>query len=254
MDPYQLSEKFAEKVVIVTGASRGIGFAISKIFSQNFMKVYMVSKNERRLYLAVQKLQKTTQMKNSPFPLPVDITRQDAVKRLFKTVERKESKVDILVNNAGIGVFKPFLNTSLRDLQNVINVNVVGAFLCCKEAFNIMKRQYGGCIVNIGSMASLKGYINQSIYSASKHAILGLTKVLAEEGKPHNIKVHCVCPGGVNTDMARQLSASIRPDLTPENLMDPDDIAKTILYMIGVSDKAVIDNIIIRRDASSPYF
>lgn len=254
IDYYErMSERIKDKVAIVTGASRGIGFAIAKVFTVNGMKVYMASRNKERLEKAARRIGEISALKGYPVAVQADVTYESDVKRLFDQVFQRENRLDILVNNAGTGVFKPFLETTLQDLHKVFKVNVEGAFLCCKEAFNLMKEQGEGCIVNVGSVVSLKGYPNQSVYTASKHALLGLTKVLAEEGKAYNIRVMAICPGGVRTDLAQELLA-IRPDLKPETLMDPEDVANTILYMIAFSDKASIDNIVIRRRASSPYF
>jgi len=253
VDLRDMSERVKDKVAVVTGASRGIGFAVAKVFTLNGMRVYMASRNREQLERAALEIRETSSLRGYPVAVQADVSVEADVKRLFSRVSQEEGRLDVLVNNAGTGVFKPFLETTLQDLHKVFKVNVEGVFLCCKEAFNLMKDRGGGCIVNVGSIVSLKGYPNQSVYTASKHALLGLTKVLAEEGKRYNIRVMAICPGGVRTDLARELMA-IRPDLKPETLMDPEDVANTILYMIAFSDKASIDNIVIRRRESSPYF
>jgi 3-oxoacyl-[acyl-carrier protein] reductase len=253
VDLRDMSERVKDKVAVVTGASRGIGFAVAKVFTLNGMRVYMASRNREQLERAALEIREASSLRGYPVAVQADVSVEADVKRLFSRVSQEEGRLDVLVNNAGTGVFKPFLETTLQDLHKVFKVNVEGVFLCCKEAFNLMKDRGGGCIVNVGSIVSLKGYPNQSVYTASKHALLGLTKVLAEEGKRYNIRVMAICPGGVRTDLARELMA-IRPDLKPETLMDPEDVANTILYMIAFSDKASIDNIVIRRRESSPYF
>lgn len=253
VDLRDMSERVKDKVAVVTGASRGIGFAVAKVFTLNGMRVYMASRNREQLERAALEIREASSLRGYPVAVQADVSVEADVKRLFSRISQEEGRLDVLVNNAGTGVFKPFLETTLQDLHKVFKVNVEGVFLCCKEAFNLMKDRGGGCIVNVGSIVSLKGYPNQSVYTASKHALLGLTKVLAEEGKRYNIRVMAICPGGVRTDLARELMA-IRPDLKPETLMDPEDVANTILYMIAFSDKASIDNIVIRRRESSPYF
>ncbi len=251
---YHDGKNLEGKVAIVTGASRGIGYAISKMFTLNKIKVYMISQNKRRLEEAANRIRKIDESKDLPAAFNADVKNGQEVKKMFSHVIQREGKLDILVNNAGVGVFKPFLQTTLEDFRRVFQVNVEGAFLCCKEAFNIMKKQNQGIIVNMGSIVSMVGYPNQSIYTASKHALLGLTKVLAKEGRRYNIQVVAVCPGGVRTDMAKELRETIRPDLTPESLMDPEDVANAVLFMIGSSEKAAIDNIVVRRQEASPYF
>ena len=214
----------------------------------------MISKNHIRLRNAARQIREFTHNPDYPVHLKADVTEVEKVRDVFQTVMKREKRLDILVNNAGVGVFKPFLETTLDDYRKVFKVNVEGVFIYCQEAFRIMKAQRGGCIFNIGSVASLAEYPNQSVYSSSKHALLGLTKVLALEGREQNIKVLSICPGSVDTDMTRELSASIRPDLKPGIMMKPEDVANSILYMIGFSDKAIIDNIVIRRLDASPRF
>jgi len=105
-----------------------------------------------------------------------------------------------------------------------------------------------GCIVNIASMASLKPYPNQGAYVASKHAVLGLSKVLADEMRPHGVRVTAICPGGVNTDLVR----TQRPDWEPEMLMGPDDVAQCAVYVAKLSPRAAIDVIPMRRWPAAP--
>ncbi len=240
------------KVAVVTGASRGIGFAISKKFIENGMKVYMVSRNRERLEDAARRIRGSSD-EGYPVAIPADVSNEENVKRVFSYVMERENVLDVLVNNAGVIVVKPFLETSLEDLRKVFSVNVEGTFLCSKEAFRIMREQRSGCIVNIASAAGLRGYPNQSVYVASKHAILGLTKVLAQEGKEYNIRVIAVSPAGVRTDMMKAIQP-YRPDLKPENLIEPEDVAEVVVFVVALPEKAEIDNVVIRRRAAQPYF
>jgi NAD(P)-dependent dehydrogenase (short-subunit alcohol dehydrogenase family) len=106
-----------------------------------------------------------------------------------------------------------------------------------------------GYIINIGSVVSLKGYPRQAAYTAAKHAVLGLTKSLAVEMQEHDVRVSAILPGAVYTEMARQA----RPDLDPDILMQPRDVAQSVMYLLSLSDRAHVDQIYIRRRGSSPF-
>ena len=106
-----------------------------------------------------------------------------------------------------------------------------------------------GTIINISSVVGFKGYPNQAAYTASKHALLGLTKSLAVEAQEHGIRVSAILPGGVDTEMV----AKARPDLDPKILLEPEDIAHTVLFLLSLSDRAAIDQIYIRRRSSKPF-
>lgn len=217
------------------------------------MKVYMVSRNRERIEKAAGQIREIYDKDDYPIALPADVSTEEDVKKVFSYVMEREGVLDVLVNNAGVIVAKPFLETSLEDLRRVFSVNVEGVFLCSKEAFEIMKKQRSGCIINIASAAALKAYPNQSVYVASKHAVLGLTKVLAHEGKEYNIRVVAVSPAGVRTDMIEAIQP-YRPDLKLENLMEPEDVAEVVVFVAALPEKAEIDNVVIRRRAAQPYF
>ena len=108
----------------------------------------------------------------------------------------------------------------------------------------------GGCIVNVASVVGVKGYVNQGAYSASKHALMGLTKVLAQELQPNGIRVHMVCPGGVATDLVKQA----RPDLDTSDLMTAEEVAEVILFLARQRGRGIVDQINLRRASSAPWF
>jgi len=113
----------------------------------------------------------------------------------------------------------------------------------------MMIPQRSGCIINVSSVVGIKGYPNQAAYTASKHGVMGLTKSLAVEAQPHGIRVSAVLPGGVDTDMVAQA----RPDLDRSVLLQPDDVADAVMFLLSLSDRAAIDEIYIRRRASQPF-
>ena len=128
-------------------------------------------------------------------------------------------------------------------------VNARGPYLLCRYAIKYLRRSQRAFIVNIGSVVSHKGYPDQSIYTATKHALLGLSKSLARELQPADIRVHMVCPGGVATDLV----SHARPDLDLSVLMQPEDIADAVIFLVTRRGNAVIDEINLRRAASTPW-
>ena len=147
------------------------------------------------------------------------------------------------MNNAGIGLFGEVAEVRAEDLDRMYAVNVRGTLLCCREALRLMIPARRGTIINISSVVGFKGYPNQSGYTATKHAVAGITRSLAAEAERHGIRVSMVLPGGVDTDMVRQA----RPDLDRSALMHPDDIAQAVAYLLSLSGRAAVDEIYIRR-------
>jgi 3-oxoacyl-[acyl-carrier protein] reductase len=157
--------------------------------------------------------------------------------------------LDILINNAAIGIFKDIEDLSTEDYDDIFDVNVKSVFLTCKEALKMMVPRKSGYIINISSIQGVKAYKQQSVYAASKHAVMGLTKAIAVEKQSDNIRVSAILPGGVDTDFISQA----RPDLDRSILIRPQDIAKTVLYLLSLSPQAMVDEICIRRTGAAPF-
>jgi 3-oxoacyl-[acyl-carrier protein] reductase len=164
------------------------------------------------------------------------------------TVQRF-GRLDILVNNAGMGVFGPLVDTSTEEWDRVMAVNARGPFLLCREAIPLLRQQAHSFIINITSVVGVKGYANQAAYSASKHAVMGMTRALAKEVHADGIRVHAICPGGVDTDLVRDA----RPDLDPSVLIQPEEIADLVVFLVTRHGQAVVDEIHVRRAASTPW-
>lgn len=178
-----------------------------------------------------------------------DLANESEILSLFQSVKARHSRLDILVNNAGFGVFAPLADFESTEFDRIVSVNLRGTFLCCREAMKLMIPEKSGYIINISSVLGFKGYPNQAAYTASKHGVMGITKSLAVEAQEHNIRVSVVSPGGVATEMVKQS----RPDLSAEDLMQPEDVASAVEYLLSLSDRAAVDEIYIRRKGSSPF-
>jgi len=231
---------------LVTGAGRGIGRAIGSALASAGARVFLAARTTDQLESAAREIQ---QDGGTAVPVPTDLSNEEDIRLLFQRISDRTGGLDILVNNAGVGVFGPLAEFSSSDFDKVMRVNTKATFLCCQQAMRLMIPKRKGYIINISSVVGFKGYPNQAAYTASKHAVMGLTKSLAVEAQEHGIRVSAVLPGGVDTKMI----AEARPDLDPKILLQPEDIAHTVLYLLSLSDRAAVDQIYIRRRGSQPF-
>ena len=230
------------KTAVVTGASRGIGRAIALMLAEKGYNLILTARNKEKLEETAALCEKF----GVPCELRIaDIAEETDIINLFSDIKH----LDLLVNNAGIGIFDHIENIKLDDWNKVLSTNLTGTFLCTREAFKIMKQQRSGTIINIASVVGIKGYPNQGAYSASKHGVVGLTKVLAEEGREHGIRAHVICPGGVATEMV----LDARPDIPADELIAPEDVANLVKYFIELPDNVTVDLVHLRRFSSSSF-
>jgi 3-oxoacyl-[acyl-carrier protein] reductase len=204
-----MKERLADLVAIVTGAGQGIGAAIAERLAEEGARVVLADINE-------DDVQRTAgDLKNRNFDVfvsVVDVTRKDQVNDLVDKAKANFGKVDVLVNNAGIIRDGFAANLSEQDWDEVLDVNLKGAFLCCQSVFPVMKEQLGGNIVNIASRSWL-GNIGQANYSASKGGLVSLTRTLALEFARYHINVNAVAPGLIDTPMTRGMPEKSRERL-----------------------------------------
>lgn len=230
------------RVALVTGASRGIGRSISSALASNGAMVALSSRSRESLEAVKDEIGQAA-------VIPADLAKEEEVDALFSSVYEKFGRLDILVNNAGIGYFGHLVDFSTDDFDRLMAVNLRGTYICCQQAMRIMIPKKTGHIINMSSVVGFKGYKNQSAYTASKHAIMGLTKSLAAEAQEHGIRVSVICPGVVNTDFGK----AARPELPESVLIPPEDVANTVLYLLSLSERSMVDQVYIRRRASSPF-
>jgi len=235
-----------DRTALVTGAGKGIGRSIALALASCGADVVIVSRTESDCN---ETADLGRSLKGSIKAFPADITSEESVAGIFKMIEDEYKGLDILINNAGVGIFGPIEEFSADDFSRIIDTNLKGTFLCCREGVHIMKARESGYIINIASVVGIKGYPDQAVYTASKHGIMGLTKSIAAETHSSHIRVSAVLPGGVDTEMAGQA----RPDLDRDVLLQPEDIAGTVLFLLSLPERAAIDQIYIRRSASSPF-
>ena len=229
------------KVAIVTGSSSGIGKAIALRYGAEGARVVVAA---RRLALCEQTVEQITAKGGEAWAIQTDVADEQQVERLIAETVTRYGRLDVLVNNAGIiAGGRRLAETSTKDFDAVMNVNLRGTFFCCRAGFTQMKQQGGGTIINMSSVAGVQAWAGTGTYSASKHGIMALTKSLADEGRPHHIKVTAICPGGVADELV---------DASPEEILrsekiDPFDVAEAAVYLATLGKHTVVHQIVIDR-------
>jgi NAD(P)-dependent dehydrogenase (short-subunit alcohol dehydrogenase family) len=217
----------AGKVAIITGASRGIGWATARLFAAEGAAVALVARDSVRL---VANASEIVALGGHALAAVGDIRDEAGVVALFAQVAQELGPVDLLVNAAGVVARVPFAEMSIEVWDEVLAVNLRGTFLCCREAFRQMIPHGGGVIVNFSSLAGVpkvEKFPGNSAYTVSKFGVAGLSEALAVEGKPHGIRVIAVSPGAVDTEMLRQAAPHLNPGMTPE------EMARILLFLVG---------------------
>lgn len=215
-----------EKVVIITGAGRGVGRATAERFARAGAHVVLFSRTLSQLNEVAREI---TRAGGNALVIAGDVAQESDVHALFQQVKDTYGRLDILVNCAGIVAVRPFVEMDVETWDRVLAVNLRGTFLCCREAFQIMALQHQGVIINISSLSGVRGvekFPGLSAYNVSKSGIAGLTEILAVEGKPYNIRVCAVSPGAVDTEMLRQAAPHLHAGMTPTDMAD-------ILYFLA---------------------
>ncbi|HEU0164110.1 MAG TPA: SDR family NAD(P)-dependent oxidoreductase [Thermomicrobiales bacterium] len=232
------NREFTEKRVVITGAGSGIGRATALAFATQGASLILLDRSQTGLDETVAQLPEGS----TAATILCDVSRVSEIEAAFGEIEAEHGEIDILVNNAGIN---PAVPTSLdideSFYDEVMDVNAKGIFFCAREALRSMIASEKGVIVNLGSVSGMIGWGGSSIYSASKGAVIALTKALAMEVAPHGIRVNAICPGTVRTPMVANV-IDARPD--PEagwaasanfhplgRVAEPSDIANGILYL-----------------------
>ncbi|MBC8453027.1 MAG: SDR family oxidoreductase [Chloroflexi bacterium] len=216
------------KVAIVTGGGSGIGKGIAKAFVDEGCSVVIAARNAERLDAAAAELSGGG---GTVISITTDVTNEAQMISLFAKTMDQFGRLDVLVNNSGAFDGGPVEDLTMEQWQNVLQVNVTGPFLGSREAFKIMKKQGGGRIINIGSIAAQKPRHSSSPYTTSKHAVWGLTQSLALEGRDHGIAVSALHPGNVMVERRGDGKSATGRDEGPEPLISTEDMGRTALLM-----------------------
>ena len=215
------------RVAVVTGAARGIGQAIAIELAEHGAIVVVSDISDCK-----ETIEKIRKKKGQCFFFKADVSSEKQVMGLFKDAFKYRKRIDILVNNAGIYLPSQTIKETEKNFEKTININLKGYFLCAREALKIMTKRKSGSIVNIASVAGLRGYANSAAYCASKGAIIAMTKALAVEYGNQKIRVNSICPGLIATGMTKAVNKKQMLSKIPlHRIGTPEDIAEAALYL-----------------------
>jgi len=224
------------RVVLVTGAGRGIGRAIAHAFAEVGAKVALLGKTRKNL-LEVQKELKDSGA--STFVVAADVADEGAVSRAVAAVEQQLGPVDVLVNNAGIFAAAPVERLDAIVFDRVLAVNLRGPFLMSRAVLGGMKSRRRGHIVNIASTAGRRGFAGGGAYCASKFGVAGLSEVLLYEARSSNVRVTCVFPSTVSTDLMKKSGLPYEA----ARAIQPEDVAKVVVSLVATDDRALTKSV-----------
>ena len=225
--------KFEKRVVLVTGAGRGIGRSIALRFAEEGADVAIVARTAAQLSETAKQVEA---LGRRALPIPADITRSGTPEACVAATEERLGPIDVLVNNAGVFVWRPFLQLSPDDWDRVIATNLTAAAAFCRAALARMVERRRGRIVNVASIHGMRGDANVAAQSAAKFGLIGLTQSLAREFRAHNVAVNAVSPGTVENK--KEEGDALHTEPLAEKLW-PRDIAKAVLFLAS-DDAAAI--------------
>ena len=228
-----MNKFYDQKTVIITGGSRGIGAATSRLFAENNCNVVINYLSDEE---TAKKLKEeiTSKYNVDVTTIKCDISDEESVIKMINNIKEKYGKIDYLVNNAGIAIDSTLEDKTVENFKRIIDVNLIGTFLMCKYVGEVMINQGYGSIVNISSTNAIDSYYPYSMdYDASKSGVISLTHNFAVSYAP-NIRVNCICPGWVNTDALKEMDEEQINDECKHILLDrfaePKEIAESIYF------------------------
>ena len=222
-----------KKTVLITGASRGIGSAIAKVFADNNYNVVINYLNSQMSALELEASIK--EKGHSAISIKADVRNKAEVQEMVEKYDLEFDSVDVLINNAGISQQKLFTDITEDEWDDMFNVHVKGTYNCCQSVLPYMIEKKQGKIINISSIWGLTGGSCEVHYSAAKAAVIGLTKALAKELGPSSIQVNCVAPGIIDTEMNAFLNEDETHELVDETPLlrfgKPEEVAYSVLFL-----------------------
>jgi 3-oxoacyl-[acyl-carrier protein] reductase len=241
-----VTESLKGKNILITGATRGIGRSVALILAQAGASVFLTGRSSDSLEELVSLILKDG---GSAYSLPSDFSDPDAVFSLSAELKRLVPTLDVLINNAGIALAASMEETGAEDWDRIMTINARSPYFLSQQLLPLMENSSVKTIINIASVVATQGYPLQSAYTASKHALIGFSKSMARELQERGYRVHVISPGGVATDMV----LSVRPDINKDELIQPDEIADWILFLLTRKGRGMVDHIQIRRESKLPW-
>ncbi|MFB3109309.1 MAG: SDR family oxidoreductase [Candidatus Binatia bacterium] len=237
-------QPLAGKVAIVTGASRGIGKAISILLAQSGSRVVLAARSEPQLKSVSEEI---SGQNGEALVIPTDLTVDEEMERLVQQTLNEWGSVDVLINNAGFGKVAPVVKAKVSDWDETFRVNLRAPMFLSKLVLPTMMERGEGSIINISSVSGKSGQANGSAYSASKFGLIGFTQSLYEEVREYGIRVSAICPGFVDTALIPQMRRMDR-----SKMIRPEDIAQTVLFVLTSPPTACPVEITVRPQRT-PY-
>jgi len=225
------------KVALVTGASRGIGFAIAHRLGRLGAKVSLSARDAKKLEDARKDLQREGA---TALAVPADVTRAQDIVALVAKTEQLLGPIEVLVNNAGIGYFGPTHEANESTWDGILDTNLKSVFLTGKAVAPGMIERRSGHIINIASLAGKNAFAGGGIYCASKWGLLGLTECMAEDLRPYGIRVSAICPGSVATEFSPQAGKD------PTKMLQPEDIAHVLEMIVTQAPQSFVSEVQLR--------
>lgn len=240
------------KVAIITGATRGIGYAIAKRYIENKATVIVLGSREETVENAKRELKEETGVEVLGYYPKLD--SEEEMENLFREVKEKYGHIDILINNAGVSARDKIYEYAVSDFEKTVDINLTSVFVCSKVAAKYMKEQGGGVILNTSSMVSIYGQPSGVAYPASKYAVNGLTKSLARELGKDNIRVNAIAPGITKTDMVANLPKEMIEPLIRTiplgRIGEPEDVANAFVFL-GSDMASYITGVVLSVDGAA---
>ena len=227
------------QIAVVTGGSRGIGFAIAQALLRHGASVAFTGTDQERLQRAFSELQEGNDGARA-VPFQADVRDAAQVEALFANVASTFGGLDILINNAGVGVFKSVAEMTVAEWHRTIDTNLSGVFYCCHAALPLMKQRGGGWIINISSLASKNPFSNGAAYCATKSALNAFSEALMQEVRYDGVRVACVLPGSVNTGFGSLANT------TAEWALMPEDVAGVVTDLVAHPSRSLPSRVEIR--------
>ncbi len=234
-------QRLNDKVAVVTGGTRGIGFSIAENLAKEGAKVFICGKDKARLMTALEALSRSATGGRSG-GVTADVRRYDDCRKVIGGAVETFGGVDILVNNAGVGIFKPVDQMTPEEWDTVIETNLSGVFYCCHAAIPLMRQRGGGYIFNISSLAGVNAFPGGSAYNASKFGLNGFSEAIMQDIRYDGIRVTYIMPGSVATDFAAAPGSRARESWK----LTGEDIAKTVIDLYALPQTALASRIEMR--------
>jgi NADP-dependent 3-hydroxy acid dehydrogenase YdfG len=228
--------KLAGQVAVVTGAGRGIGRAVAATLAREGAAVALAARSTAELEAVAREIERAG---GRALTMPTDVRHEGAVEALARRVLGEWQRVDVLVNAAGVATFAPVTDSKLDDWDQMLAVNLRGAVLCCRAILPAMTARHRGTIINVGSVVTSRSLTGSAAYTASKYGLLGFSRVLAEEMRPHGVRVGVLSAGATATSLWDAMPAAP----ARERMLRADQVAEAALLMAALDPNATLEEL-----------